>query len=90
MISTSYIHLKVPYASNKSTTVCNSFLPPILNEELAELFIIHYSFFIKPHTYSNSRACVIFMMSLHLLSVIRREQDSRGIVESGIWYNIGI
>ena len=62
----------------------------MMNEELAELFIIHYSFFIKPHTYSNSRACVIFMMSLHLLGVIRWEQDSRGIVESGIWYNIGI
>ena len=37
-----------------------------------------------------AHACVIFMMSLHLLGVIRWEQDSRGIVESGIWYNIGI
>ena len=48
-----HIHLEVPYESNKSTTVCNSFLPPILNEEwimmneeLAELFIFQSAIFL--------------------------------------------
>ena len=63
----------------------------MMNDELAEFFIIHYSLFIKTHTYSKSRACVIFsgqnipftgndfLLPVMLLLWYHRKQSKKGI-----------